>query len=239
RSVRTAPYGEGRRLLIVTGEHFKPGTADVAERFGRLAGWAAEHFPGIDVVHHWATQDNDATDTVPLVGPFHPAARHTYVATGFGGWGMSGGVMAGRLLTALISGERPPWADLYDPRRLVSTLREAPAFLRHQTEVGRHFVGDRLRPAREGSVADVAPGTGAVIRVGGRRCAVYRDEAGAVSAVSARCTHLGCLVSFNAAERAWECPCHGSRFATDGAVLQGPAVRPLEPRQVAEEPEEE
>ncbi len=234
RSVRSAPLADGRRLLIVTGEHFAPGTADVAERFGRLAGWAREHFPGLEITRHWATQDNDSTDTVPLVGPFHPAARHTWVATGFGGWGMSGGVMAGRLLTELVEGRTPPWAELYDPRRLGSTLREAPAFLRHQAAVARHFVGDRLRPTHVDSVADVAPGTGAVVRIGGRHCAVHRDEDGVAHAVSARCTHLGCLVAFNAAERAWECPCHGSRFGTDGTVLQGPAVRPLEPRTTGE-----
>jgi Rieske Fe-S protein len=76
------------------------------------------------------------------------------------------------------------------------------------------------------------PGEGALVRVGGDRLAVYRDEAGALHAVSSRCTHLGCLVSFNAAERAWECPCHGSRFDTDGKVIQGPATKPLERRDI-------
>jgi len=70
--------------------------------------------------------------------------------------------------------------------------------------------------------------------VGGGRCAVYRDEAGDLHAVSARCTHLGCLVRFNDAELAWECPCHGSRFAVDGSVIQGPANKPLEPRDLPE-----
>jgi Rieske Fe-S protein len=57
--------------------------------------------------------------------------------------------------------------------------------------------------------------------------AVYRDEDGTAHAVSARCTHMGCLVRFNAAETSWDCPCHGSRFDVDGTVLEGPAVRPL------------
>ncbi|WP_190131604.1 FAD-dependent oxidoreductase [Streptomyces mashuensis] len=228
RSVRTAPGPDGRRLLIVTGEHFTPGTADVTERFGRLADWAGAHFPGLEITHRWATQDNDSTDTVPLVGPFHAGSRHTYVATGFGGWGMSGGVMAGRLLADLITGLRPAWADLYDPRRVGSALREAPAFLRHQATVAQHFVGDRLRVPHVESPEEVAPGTGAVVRMGGRACAVHRAADGTVRRLSARCTHLGCLVAFNDAEQAWECPCHGSRFAVDGSVLQGPAVRPLE-----------
>ncbi|KUL69085.1 MULTISPECIES: FAD-dependent oxidoreductase [unclassified Streptomyces] len=229
RSVRTAPLGEGRRLLIVTGEHFTPGTADAEERFERLAAWAERHFPEVTLTHRWATQDNDSTDTVPLVGPFHAGSRHTYVATGFGGWGMSGGVMAGRLLADLVGGREVAWSGLYDPRRLGPVVREGGRFLTHQAQVARHFVGDRIAPlAGSGpSPDDIAPGDGAVVRAGAGLCAVHRDEEGRLHTLSARCTHLGCIVSFNRAEQAWECPCHGSRFAPDGAVVQGPAVRPL------------
>ncbi|MFG2784713.1 FAD-dependent oxidoreductase [Streptomyces prunicolor] len=230
RSVRTAPYADGQRLLIVTGEHFTPGTSDVEERFGRLADWATGHFGELDFTHRWATQDNDPTDSVPLVGPLHLGSRHTYVATGFGGWGMSGGIMAGRLLAELIAGRQPPWSDLYDPRRMRSAVREAPAFLKHQAQVAGHFVGDRLPSVTGGSVDTIAPGDGAVVRVGGHHCAVHRDTDGQLHAVDARCTHLGCLVAFNRAEAAWECPCHGSRFDPAGKILQGPATRPLEQR---------
>ncbi|MCL6733184.1 FAD-dependent oxidoreductase [Streptomyces neyagawaensis] len=232
RSARTAPYGEGRRLLIVTGEHFTPGTGNVEERFELLAEWAVERFGTLDFTHRWATQDNDSTDSVPLVGPFHAGSRHTWVATGFGGWGMSSGVMAGRLLTDLIDGLRTPWADLYDPRRILSAVREAPSFLMHQARVARHFVGDRLSPASDTSFDALAPGDGAIVRVGGHHCAVHRDDDGILHTLSARCTHLGCLVAFNRAERAWECPCHGSRFDPDGRVLQGPATKPLEQRDI-------
>ncbi|WP_311765515.1 FAD-dependent oxidoreductase [Streptomyces zingiberis] len=232
RSVRTAPGPDGRRLLIVTGESFLPGTADADERFARLAAWTAEHFPEAEITYRWATQDNSSTDTVPLIGPLHPGARHAWVATGFGGWGMSSGVLSGRLLTGLIRGDAPEWAGLYDPRRLLSTLREGGKLLSHQATVAKHLVAGEFRPSFTDSVADVPPGAGAVVRVRGRSCAVYRDEEGAVHAVSARCTHMGCMVAFNAGERAWECPCHGSRFGVDGEVIQGPAVRPLTPRDV-------
>ncbi|NUS77293.1 MAG: FAD-dependent oxidoreductase [Streptomyces sp.] len=234
RSVRSAPYGgdTGVRLLIVTGEHFTPGTADVDKRFARLSDWAENRFPGLTLTHRWATQDNDSTDSVPLVGPLHPGARHTYVATGFGGWGLSGGIMAGRLISELMAGREVEWAGLYDPRRLGSVVREGVSFLKHQTQVARHFVGDRLPPLSGPAPEDLAPGDGAVMRVGGHRCAVHRDAGGGLHAVSANCTHLGCVVAFNHAEQAWECPCHGSRFAPDGSVLQGPAVRPLERRDI-------
>ncbi|MEV6651889.1 FAD-dependent oxidoreductase [Streptomyces sp. NPDC051219] len=238
RSVRTAPYGSQRRLLIVTGESFVPGSGDVVERLGRLDSWACEHLPGFadaDTRYHWSAQDNDSTDHLPYVGHVHPGTQHVFVATGFGGWGMSNGVMAGRLLAAhLTGGPRPAWTELYDPRRLVP-LKEMPGFLKAQTSVVEHFVGDRLHVAHDGSAEDIRPGSGAVVRVEGRRCAVYRNDSGAVSAVSARCTHMGCLVGFNDDERVWECPCHGSRFATDGSVVQGPATRPLERRDIPAE----
>ncbi|PIM73585.1 FAD-dependent oxidoreductase [Streptomyces sp. JV178] len=232
RSARTAPYGDGRRLLIVTGEHFTPGTGNVEERFELLAEWAVERFGTLDFTHRWATQDNDSTDSVPLVGLFHAGSRHTWVATGFGGWGMSTGVMAGRLLADGITGRKAPWSDLYDPRRVLSAVREAPSFLKHQARVARHFVGDRLSPASDTSFDAIAPGDGAIVRVGGHHCAVHRDDDGVLHTLSARCTHLGCLVAFNRAERAWECPCHGSRFDPDGRVLQGPATKPLEQRDI-------
>ncbi|MFJ5966712.1 FAD-dependent oxidoreductase [Streptomyces sp. NPDC093060] len=235
RSVRSAPYADGKRLLIVTGEHFTPGApggADVEERFARLTAWADSRFPGLTPTHRWATQDNDSTDSVPLVGPLYPGSRHTYVATGFGGWGLSGGIMAGLLIADLAEGREPEWAALYDPRRLGSVVREGMSFLKHQAHVARHFVGDRLPPVTAPAPEDLAPGDGAVLRVGGHRCAVHRDDSGQLHAVSARCTHLGCLVAFNRAEQAWECPCHGSRFAPDGRILQGPAVRPLEQREI-------
>ncbi|MFR0354911.1 FAD-dependent oxidoreductase [Streptomyces sediminimaris] len=233
RSVRSAPYRDGTRLLVVTGEHITPGTADVEERFARLSAWAGDRFEGFTVTHRWATQDNDSTDSVPLVGPMRAGSDHTYVATGFGGWGLSGGIMAGRLISDLVHGREVEWAGLYDPRRLGTVVREGATFLKNQAKVGRHFLGDRLSSVtRPLTPEDVPRGEGAVVRVGARHCAVHRDEKGELRAVSARCTHLGCLVAFNRAEQAWECPCHGSRFAPDGSILQGPAVRPLERRDI-------
>jgi glycine/D-amino acid oxidase-like deaminating enzyme/nitrite reductase/ring-hydroxylating ferredoxin subunit len=228
RSVRTAAYGEGRRLLIVTGEKFKPGTTGVADRLANLIRWTRERF-GVDrIAYTWAAQDNSTTDQVPYVGRLHPGAGHAWVATGFNAWGMTNGVMAGQLLSARIGGAEPPWTQLYDPRRL-HPLTEAKPFIKANLDVARRFIGDRVRPTTYAdSPVDLAPGRGAVIRIDGDRRAVYRDAAGGLRAVSARCTHLGCIVAFNDAEKSWDCPCHGSRFGTDGRVLNGPATAPLE-----------
>ncbi|MFF8278470.1 FAD-dependent oxidoreductase [Streptomyces lateritius] len=194
RSVRTAPYDDGHRLLIVTGEAFEPGAGHARERLQRLTAWAARWFPGFGeagTVFRWAAQDVMSADRLPYVGHEHPDTQHVFVATGFGGWGMSNGVMAGRLLAAHVNGApRPDWTELFDPRRHLP-LRDIPDVVRSQAQVARHVLA-RHPP---------------------------------------RCTHMGCELGFNDAECTWECPCHGSRFAADGSVLQGPATRPLEGRE--------
>jgi glycine/D-amino acid oxidase-like deaminating enzyme/nitrite reductase/ring-hydroxylating ferredoxin subunit len=230
RSVRTAPYGDGRRLLIVTGEKFTPGAGgSVTARMERLTDWTLRHFDVGDIDYRWAAQDNDTTDKMPFTGLLHPGTRNVYVTTGYGGWGMTNAIMSARLIADLVEGRDCPWAGLYDPRRL-HPARETMPLLKAQAHVTRHFVGDRVGRWRGGPVDDLPPGAGRVVRVGGGHRAVYRDEEGALHVLSATCTHLGCLVAFNDAERSWECPCHGSRFSVDGDVLQGPANRPLEPR---------
>ncbi|WP_354384231.1 FAD-dependent oxidoreductase [Streptomyces sp. PvR034] len=232
RSVRTAPLDDGGRLLIVTGEAFAPGEGEDTEAgYARLEAWAAQRFPGVTITDRWAAQDNSVTDTLPLIGRMPGGGGHVYVATGFAGWGMTGGVLAGTVIASLIGGEEQPWAGIYDPARLGSTLRSAPQLLKAQWDTGKRFVKDRLDTLGDGTngtVRSLRPGEGTVIRSGGRPCAVHRDDRGGLHAVSAVCTHLGCLVAFNNAERTWECPCHGSRFGIDGEILQGPALDPLE-----------
>ena len=137
---------------------------------------------------------------------------------------MTNGVAAGQLLSDLIEGRRSPQTDIFDPGRLHPRV-EALGLAKAGASIATHVVTDRLRPS--GSVSDIEPGQGAVVRIGGKQCAVYRNEKGETIAVSATCSHLGCLVGFNDAERSWDCPCHGSRFDIDGAILQGPAVTPL------------
>ena len=146
---------------------------------------------------------------------------------------MSGGIMAGGLLGEQITGAARRRGTTCTTRAACSArCARRRCFLKHQAQVAQHFVGDRISQAGETSVDAIAPGDGAVVRVGGRQRAVHRDENGSLHAVSARCTHLGCLVDFNRAERAWECPCHGSRFDIDGRIVQGPATKPLGRRDI-------
>ena len=95
--------------------------------------------------------------------------------------------------------------------------------------MGFHFFADRLRPGDEPSADDVRPGEGALVgRI--RKTAVYRDDDGALHAMSPVCGHLWCIVDWNPAERTWDCPCHGSRYAADGRAIEGPTTNDLKRR---------
>jgi glycine/D-amino acid oxidase-like deaminating enzyme/nitrite reductase/ring-hydroxylating ferredoxin subunit len=235
-SARVTEDGDGW-LIVVGGEGHTTGRADdTEERYERLEAWTRERFEVADFTHRWSTQDYTSADRVPFVGLLHPSSRRLWVATAFGAWGMTNGVMSGLLLADLITGAGNPWAEVYDPRRVGPVTKSLTSFVKENAAVGKHFVSGYVTPGDVKSVDELGPGDAAVIRDGLSKTAAYRDESGVVHAVSARCTHLGCIVGWNAAETSWDCPCHGSRFSVDGEVLQGPAVEPLE-RRAAYEPE--
>lgn len=219
----------GTAIAIAGGEHYRTGAhVDVAARYRRLAGWASDHLGLGRITYLWSAHDLSTPDAVPYVGRYHPFARHLWVATGFGQWGMTGGTAAGLLLRDLITTGNSPAAWLYEPSR--EHVRSAPSVTKDNITVAAYFLGDRLRAlATSTQVDDLPVGHGRVTRLGTTMAAVCREPDGTLRAVHARCTHLGCLVAFNNAERTWDCPCHGSRFAPDGSVLQGPATEPLSP----------
>jgi glycine/D-amino acid oxidase-like deaminating enzyme/nitrite reductase/ring-hydroxylating ferredoxin subunit len=209
--------------LLVGGESHKTGQADAARRYGALAAWARERF-GLEPELRWATQDQVPVDGVPYVGRLDPVSRGLWVATGFRKWGLAMGTSAARLLADLIGGRDNEWRELFDPLR-VRPRAAAPSFAKENANVGLRFVGDRL--TKRARPEDVPRGEGRIVGAGHGQRAVHRDDEGRLHVLSARCTHLGCIVNWNSGERTWDCPCHGSRFTAEGQVIEGPAVRPL------------
>ncbi|MFF4596333.1 FAD-dependent oxidoreductase [Amycolatopsis sp. NPDC001319] len=225
-SVR-AYTAEGTPTVVAGGEHYRVGSeSHIEARYERLAAWAGEHAGLRRVTHRWSAHDLSTLDGLPYAGRYLPASVPLWVAAGFGQWGMTGGTAAGQVVAARILGEDHPAAALFDPNRF--DARSVLSLAEDAFEVGRHLVGDHVSVLQQGrSLNQVRPGQGAVVRVGAELVAAYRAENGDLHTVEAHCTHLGCLVTFNDAEHTWDCPCHGSRFDPDGAVVQGPAVRPL------------
>jgi nitrite reductase/ring-hydroxylating ferredoxin subunit len=181
----------------------------------------------VEITHRWSAHDLMPADGVPYVGRYTPVSKHVWTAAGFRKWGFTNGAMAAELLTALVTGREHPHADFFDPYRF-TPLRSAKGVASEMLKDGRHFVGDRLRGAETDSYDDVPAGEARLVRDGAKLVGAFREDDGTLKTVNPTCTHVGCRLGWNTAERSWDCPCHGSRFDTDGTVLQGPATAPLE-----------
>jgi glycine/D-amino acid oxidase-like deaminating enzyme/nitrite reductase/ring-hydroxylating ferredoxin subunit len=225
--------GEGHDVLIVGGEDHKTGQKhDTERRYARLEKWARKRFPMMkEIEYRWSGQVMETIDGVAFIGRNPLDAPNVYIATGDSGMGMTHGTIAGILLTDLIAGRENEWATVYDPSRI--TLRAAGEFIKENLNVAAQFA-DYATPGDVDSVEGLAPGEGAIIRHGLEKVAAYRDEDGVVHTYSAVCRHLGCIVSWNANEKTWDCPCHGSRYDTDGRVFNGPANTDLPPVDTSE-----
>ena len=230
--VRIAPAaGRESELdhLIVGGEDHRTGQDEEAlGRWHRLEEWARARFPMAGAVAvRWSGQIIEPADGLAYIGR-SPGMNHpgVFLATGDSGNGLTHGTIAGILLRDLIVGRDNPWDEVYDPGRVLP--RALPRLARENLNTAAQYA-DWLRGGEVHSGSEVTPGAGAVLRRGWKPIAVYRDESGAVVERSAVCPHLGGVVSWNPAERTWDCPCHGSRFDRFGHVLNGPATRDLAP----------
>jgi glycine/D-amino acid oxidase-like deaminating enzyme/nitrite reductase/ring-hydroxylating ferredoxin subunit len=225
-SVRPHPTDDGT-LTLVGGQNHKTGQGGSTEaRYRRLVEQARDHFDVESVEYRWSTQDFVSADDVPFVGELGPKTEGVYVGTGFGGWGMTNGTAAGRMLAAFAQGKSPRWTDAFDPQR-IDPGAAGTDLVTENVNVGKEFTKDWAKTLLGGVDPDVAPGEGEVIRRDGKPLAVSRDDEGDIHVTSAVCTHMGCLVHWNDGEQSWDCPCHGSRFSIDGEVLDGPAVEDL------------
>lgn len=218
RSGRESPY----EILIVGGEDHRTGQANDADlRYDRLEAWARERFPMVQQREfQWSGQVMEPVDGLAFIGPNPVDANNVFIATGDSGNGMTHGTIAGMLLTDLILGRENAWASLYDPSR--KTLRSFADFAKENINTALQYA-TWLTSGDVQSTVEVARGSGAIVRNGLTKLAVYRDEHGELHEFSATCPHLGCVVQWNGSEKSWDCPCHGSRFNCYGQVINGPA----------------
>jgi glycine/D-amino acid oxidase-like deaminating enzyme/nitrite reductase/ring-hydroxylating ferredoxin subunit len=228
RLQRTADQGDD--FLIVGGEDHKTAhEKDPAERHRNLEQWTRERFPMVrSVDFRWSGQVLETVDGVAFIGksPGGRGDENVYMITGDSGMGMTHGTIGGMLVTDLIVGRENPWARLYDPSRI--SPRAAGEFAKENLDVALQYAS--LATPGEVEEADQIPAdSGAVIRRGLKKVAVYRDPKGVLHERSAVCSHLGCIVRWNLLEKSWDCPCHGSRFDPLGRVINGPAIEALAP----------
>lgn len=223
RSLRSQKDGEGE-VILVGGDHHKTGDeTDTNTHYQNLIKYARDNFSVTDVSYRWSTQDCMTLDGVPYVGHLTPRSPDIYVATGFNKWGMTNATASAMLLTDLITRGNSPWAPVYNPSRF--NLASIKTLLVQNADVAKELVSGKT--ARLPENVDVKPGEAQAVEVEGQKMGVFRDDEGELHWVDTTCTHLGCELKWNEAERTWDCPCHGSRFDYDGEVVEGPAFNRL------------
>jgi Rieske Fe-S protein len=216
--------GDGSRILAGGEDHATGREPNTKGRHHELERWVRQHFPVRAIEQRWSHELFEPADGLPYIGAL-PGGGSQLVAAGFSGTGMTFGTMAADLLCDLIVRGGSPWKDVYSPGRL-KPLAAGKQVAVENARIGWRFVADRLRSS-EKAVSDLPNDTGRVARIDGKQVAVYRDLRGDLHFLSPRCTHLGCIVAWNDAEKTWDCPCHGGRFHPTGKVLYGPPVEDL------------
>ena len=221
--LRVEPYRD-HDVVIFGGEDHKTGQQeDTAACYRRLEERLSAILPRVEVTHRWSGQVIETPDGLPYIGK---SAEHQYAATGYAGNGLTFGTLAGIMIADAILERSNPWAELFDPGRKALT-RGLWDYLKENVDYPYYMIRDRFAGAEGRSLRAVKRGQGKIIERNGTKVAAYRDQAGAVTLRSAVCTHMGCVVDWNTAERTWDCPCHGSRFKPTGDVIAGPAEAAL------------
>jgi glycine/D-amino acid oxidase-like deaminating enzyme/nitrite reductase/ring-hydroxylating ferredoxin subunit len=223
--VRLQP-GAREDVLIVGGEDHKTGQAeDMDVRLSSLDQWARERFPDLgEIAWRWSGQVMESVDYLGYLGR-NPGQENVYIISGDSGQGMTHTTIGAKIICDEIVGRKSEGEDLFDPGRV--SVKSASTYAKENLNVVGQMA-DHLRPGDVESVDDIKAGSGAILRKGIHKIAAYRDPSGSVTQKSAICTHIGCVVAWNPLEKCWDCPCHGSQFAVDGSVINGPATKPLD-----------
>lgn len=231
RSLRSVTPADGPEAALVVGGNGHPVGRGGSEavRIDDLVGWTAERFPDAIETHRWSAQDYESHDLIPFVGALPRGFGRVRFATGFGKWGLTNGPAAGIRITAEILGTAR--ADLPSWVRTIGTRITVPADLGRGIVESVKVAGAAATGWAQAEAAPVpvprpAEGDGVVAHRGAAPVGISTTN-GRTQAVSAVCTHLGGVLSWNDAECTWDCPLHASRFAADGTRLEGPATRDL------------
>lgn len=217
---------DGIKYLLVGGQGHKVGQADSEiQSYKSIADFADAHFVVDAPAFRWSAQDYKAVDHIPYIGKLTSKHDNIFVATGFNKWGMSNGSFASLLISDLIMGTESKYEDLFNPSRgeVKGNLVD---FLKSNLDVAKELIKGKLITEVK-DLSEINNGEGGIIKYHGNRVAAYRDATGSLFLHDSTCTHMGCELVYNDAEKTFDCPCHGSRFNYEGKVIEGAAIDDL------------
>jgi glycine/D-amino acid oxidase-like deaminating enzyme/nitrite reductase/ring-hydroxylating ferredoxin subunit len=219
---------DGEKYFIAGGEDHKTAHEENTETcFNNLIAHTKKHFDVAEVTHKWSSQYFEPADGLAYIGHLPGNPDNVFVATGYGGNGITYSHIAAQVLTDLVTKGSSEYKDLFSPGR-IKPIAGFAAFVQENADVVKEFVAKRLSPEKIKGLSDLATGEGKVVKYEGDTVALYKDDNGKVHALNPVCTHARCIVGWNRVEKSWDCPCHGARYSVDGEVLTGPAQRGLQ-----------
>ncbi|HVG42474.1 MAG TPA: FAD-dependent oxidoreductase [Chitinophagaceae bacterium] len=219
---------DGKKYLIAGGEDHKTAhETNTEECFRHLESHLSKYFNVDEIAYKWSSQYYEPADGLAYIGHLPGAPSNVFVATGYGGNGMTYSHIAAITLSEILTGRDSDFIEVFDPAR-VKMVAGFSAFVKENADVVAKFFGMRIGQDKITALAELAPGEAKVVKYNGDSIALYKDDNGNLHAVNPVCTHAKCIVAWNNAEKTWDCPCHGARYDASGKVLTGPARKDLE-----------
>ena len=231
-SFRTAKDGNKKILLLGGGDHKTGENTSYQDSYGLLEEKAKQWYPNCEIKYRWSTRDCITLDKIPYIGEFSNTLPNMYVGTGFNKWGMTSSNVAARIITDKIDGKENEYSEVFEATRL-NPIVNKDEVKNMVSQTVKSLVVERIEESEkvindETSLDDLKQETGQIIEWNGEKVGVYKDIEGKMFAVKPVCTHLGCILNWNGADKTWDCPCHGSRFDYTGKNLYNPALKDLE-----------
>ena len=216
-----------QNLLLIGGAGHKTGSkVDYNETYGILENKAKELYPGSIIKYRWSTRDAITLDKIPYIGEYSSLMPNMYVMTGFNKWGMTSSNIAANIIADKITNGGNIYEDIFKSTRLkpITNKDEIKNMIVDGT---KSLVLDRIK-AENIETEDIKNNSGGVIDIDGTKVGVYKDETGKAFYIKPVCTHLGCILEWNDADKTWDCPCHGSRYDRFGKNIYDPGIKNLD-----------
>ncbi|WP_404447191.1 FAD-dependent oxidoreductase [Sutcliffiella horikoshii] len=227
-SIRSATGPDGKKLLLLGGHGHPTGQndRDTSTHYEKLAHFGSKYFDIEDIPFHWSSQDIFSLDNLPYIGPVKKGTENVLIATAYAKWGMTNGTIAACILKDSILNKDNLYKDLFHPSRSEVDYSNTKTFVKENATVAKELIKGKIKRESR-SIEELKHDAGGIIQLDGKKVGAYKDKEGTCHLVKPTCTHMGCDVVWNDAERSWDCPCHASRFSYKGDVLEGPATKPL------------
>ena len=167
--------------------------------------------------NYWSIHDVISKDHLPLIGRLNKTHENVIIATAFHKWGMTNGILAGKIISDIILNKENRYIKLFAPERKLA-IKGIVNTITNDSIVGKAFIDSKINKNKK-FYKNVMFKNENGINIG-----IYTDENNIEHKIINRCPHLKSSLIFDEEAKVWICPCHGSMFDVDGNLLKEPSI---------------